>query len=130
MTHQPVAVRLADLAWESWDDGDAAQRGNVVWKTLFTGDRTPTGDLTAGVAVVPAGGFLARHRHAHAEIYMVLAGSGEVEIGETLYQVAAGTALFIPGDVYHGVRNPGTGELHFLYAFAADRFDEVTYIFD
>ena len=130
MPHQPVVVRLADLAWESWDDGDSARRGDLVWKTLFTGERTATGELTAGVAKVPPGGSLARHRHAQAEIYMVLAGVGLVEIDDTPYQVAAGTALFIPGDAYHRVSNPGPGELHLFYAFAADRFEQIQYFFE
>lgn len=124
---QPVYVRIADLGWESWDDGDSARRGEIVWKTLFSGERTPTGELSAGLALVPPGGGLSRHRHAQAEIYVVLAGVGVAEIDGVAYTAETGTALFIPGGAWHSISNTSAAELRFLYAFAADEASQIVY---
>jgi len=39
--------------------------------------------------------------------------------------VPAGTAVFIPGDAEHGIRDTGAGVLRFLHAFAVQSFTEV-----
>ena len=43
--------------------------------------------------------------------------------------MSAGTAVAIPGDVEHGIRNTGPIPLRFFYAFAVDSFDDVVYRF-
>jgi mannose-6-phosphate isomerase-like protein (cupin superfamily) len=121
-----VAVRDRDLDRDSWDD---PVKGRIAWRTLFGGDNSKTDSLTAGIAEVEPGGWLGLHRHTPAEIYYVLEGSGIVTIDGREYPVAAGTALFIPGDAEHGLRNEGDVVLRFLYAFAADSFAKVEYRF-
>ncbi|KAH7064354.1 hypothetical protein BKA63DRAFT_586260 [Paraphoma chrysanthemicola] len=89
-------------------------------------------------------GHLALHRHAHAEIYYVIAGKGVVTIDGREDVVGKGSLVFIPGDAEHGIRCVGVGEggdkgeegeeeeegdLVWLYAFAADGFEEVVYRF-
>jgi oxalate decarboxylase/phosphoglucose isomerase-like protein (cupin superfamily) len=39
--------------------------------------------------------------------------------------VTAGSAVFVPGDAEHGIRNTGEGPLRFVYAFATDAVDDV-----
>ena len=113
---------------EGWDD---AIRGKIVWRTLLSGDRTPTSQLTMGVTEVGPGQpspFLP-HRHAQAEIYYVLAGEGVVQIGDDEHALRPGSSVFIPGDVWHGARNTGSETLRMLYVFAADSFSDVHYVF-
>ena len=43
--------------------------------------------------------------------------------------MAAGSAVFIPGDAEHGIRNTVEGTLRFVYAFATDAIDDVVYRF-
>jgi len=45
------------------------------------------------------------------------------------HAVASGSAVFIPGDAEHGVRNTGDGPLRVVYAFATDSVDDVVYRF-
>ena len=125
---QPVVVQEADLPVEGWDD---PARGAVTWRTLFSGDRTPTESLTQGVAELREGDPQAYrlHRHAHAETYYVLAGRGRLTIDGAEHALAPGVAAFIPGNALHGARAEGPEPLRILYTFAADAFAKVQYEF-
>lgn len=103
-------------------------RGEVAFRTLV-GAPGSDGAFTAGVSEMPPGGWLGHHRHEPAELYYVVAGEGVVTIDGEDHTVTAGTALEVPGDAEHGVRNPGPGTLVVFYAFAVSSFDEVEYRF-
>ncbi len=123
---KPLVVRAEDLALDGWDD---PVKGRVGWRTVFSGDVTPTEALTAGIAELQAGGWLGLHRHDPAEIYYVLEGQGLVTLEGTEHRVGPGSAVFIPGNAEHGIRNAGSAALRFLYAFPVDAFSEVEYRF-
>jgi quercetin dioxygenase-like cupin family protein len=123
---RPLVVQADEQDRDGWDD---PVKGRIAWRTLFSGDRTLTDGLTAGIAEVEPGGWLGLHRHTPPEIYYVIEGSGVVTLEGTEHAVVAGSAVFIPGNAEHGVRNPGKTPLRFLYAFAADSFSEIEYRF-
>ena len=123
---EPLVVVVGELAADGWDD---PVKGRVAWRTLFSSDSTPTDGVTAGVAELEPGGWLGLHRHGPAEIYYVLEGHGTVTLDGRERDVAAGMAVFIPGDAEHGIRNAGKTPLRFLYAFPVDSFGEVEYRF-
>jgi quercetin dioxygenase-like cupin family protein len=125
---QGVVVQEESCPLEGWDD---AIRGKVAWRTLLSGDRTPTSQLTLGVTELGPGQpspFLP-HRHAQAEIYYVLSGEGVVTIDGAEHALRAGSSVFIPGNALHGARNTGREVLRMLYVFAADSFSDVQYVF-
>jgi mannose-6-phosphate isomerase-like protein (cupin superfamily) len=121
-------VREEECPLEGWDD---ALRGRVVWRTLLSGDRTPTDRMTLGVTELGPGqpSPFHPHRHAQSEVYYVLSGDGVVHIEGVEHRLRARTCVFIPGDAWHGARNTGTEPLRLLYVFAADSFSDVKYIF-
>jgi quercetin dioxygenase-like cupin family protein len=125
---QGVVVQETACPLEGWDD---ALRGTLVWRTLLSGDRTPTSQMTLGVTDVGPGqpSPFHLHRHAQAEIYYVLSGEGVVDIDGAEHALRAGSSVFIPGNVWHGARNTGREVLRLLYVFAADSFSDVHYIF-
>ena len=43
--------------------------------------------------------------------------------------VTAGTAVFIPGNAEHGLRNESDADLKLLYVFPTGRFGDVVYQF-
>jgi mannose-6-phosphate isomerase-like protein (cupin superfamily) len=119
-----------------------SEGGNVNWETLMSCGRTDTDTFTAGIAMCPPAastscptshepdgieaGHLKLHRHIHAEMYHVTAGKGVVSIDGLEHVVEKGSVVFIPGDVEHDIRDTGTGDLVWLYVFAANGFsDEV-----
>ena len=126
MSSQGIIVSEAATPWERWAD---PVRGEVGFRTLV-GDGTGTTDsLTAGVTEMEPGGWLGLHRHAPAEIYYVLEGHGAMRLGEAEHAVAAGSTVFIPGDVEHGIRNTGAAPLRFFYVFPVGAFTDIEYRF-
>lgn len=121
----PLVVREDDVELETWSD---AVRGEVGFRTLF-GVPGRTTDFTAGVTELEPGGWLGHHRHEPAEVYYVLDGEGLVRLDGEDHRVTAGTAVFIPGDSEHGIRNTGADRLRFFYAFAVGSFEEIEYRF-
>ncbi|MFI4973827.1 MAG: cupin domain-containing protein [Caulobacterales bacterium] len=113
---------------EGWDD---PVRGVVQWRTLLSGDRTPTEALTMGVAEVRehAGAHAKLHRHAQSEAYFVLSGRGVLTIDGAEQALSPGDAAFIPGGAWHAARGVGDEPLRLLYVFAADSFSHVEYEF-
>jgi mannose-6-phosphate isomerase-like protein (cupin superfamily) len=112
---------------EGWD---ALARGDATWFTLFSGDITPTGSMSAGIMeIMPNGEGLKLHRHAQPEIYYVAEGTGAVMIDGIETMMSAGCAAFIPGDAEHGIRNVADTVLRIFYVFPVDRFSEVIYRF-
>jgi quercetin dioxygenase-like cupin family protein len=126
MKAQPLVCRADEQKRDGWDD---PVKGRVGWRTLFSGDLTPTDKLTAGVAELEPGGWLGLHRHTPPEIYYILEGSGVVTLEGREQEVRGGAAVFIPGDAEHGIRNTGDGPLRFVYVFPADSFAEIEYRF-
>jgi len=99
-------------------------------KTLVSGDLTRSEVLTMGIAKIPPAEALHEHRHRQAEIYLLLEGTALVTIAGKTRPVAAGSAVFIPGNALHSCQNTGTSDLRVAYVFAADSFEEVEYVFD
>jgi quercetin dioxygenase-like cupin family protein len=97
------------------------------WRTLTSGDRTPSERLTTGVLEVAPGGCLRPHWHAAPEVYHVLAGRGQVTVDGTTHTVEAGATIFIPGDVVHGIENKSGALFKIFYTFPVDSFAEVEY---
>ena len=128
MTIQPTIVQEAQCELEGWED---PAPGLVTWRTLFSGDRTPTGTLVQGVAEVRAGSDTrpGLHRHAHAETYYILSGRGVIDLAGEERPLAPGDAVFIPGNTWHAAWSEGEAPLRILYTFAANSFDEVVYEF-
>jgi mannose-6-phosphate isomerase-like protein (cupin superfamily) len=69
-----------------------------------------------------------RHYHARAEeIYVLLAGSGEMEVDGERRRVGPGDAVLIPPRAWHQLRAEGDGELRFLCCCAPAYTDEDTF---
>ncbi|WP_245700040.1 cupin domain-containing protein [Geodermatophilus siccatus] len=125
-TVQPQVRHSDEVEPQVWDD---PVRGEVSFRVLFSADRTPTSALYTGLTEVAPGGRLGLHRHGQAEVYHLVEGSGVVVLDGVEHPVTAGSAVFVPGNAEHGIRNTGEGPLRFVYAFATDSVDDVVYRF-
>lgn len=128
MDREPVVVDESTREWETWSEEEVSRKGLVLLEDPHQRGRHP--QLTMGIGRMPTGEALRRHRHRPAEVYLVLEGTGSVEIGSEARPVEAGSAVFIPGDVFHSLANTGASDLRFAYVFPADSFGEVEYVFD
>jgi quercetin dioxygenase-like cupin family protein len=122
---RPFSVSIGETPLEGASD---VQSGNLTWRTLISGDRTPSDQITLGVADFPPYGTLNAHRHDPAEFYFGLAGEGTVLAKGVSFRIAQGVAVFIPGNTDHGVVAGNRG-LSILYGFARRAFDGVIYDF-
>jgi quercetin dioxygenase-like cupin family protein len=122
---EPQVVLESDVEAQSLED---PVRGSFRFRTL-TGGSSPAPGLSAGVAVLEAGGWVGRHRHEPAETYYVLEGRGVLTVGQQDHQLRPGSVAYIPGNREHALRNEGAGRLRVFYVFAATRFEEVEYDF-
>jgi quercetin dioxygenase-like cupin family protein len=126
----PTIIQADALPWETWRDPALAERSPVRWKDLIGRERGASQAMSLGIAEIPPGTTLARHRHAAPEIYYLLSGTGNVEVDGIDYPVAAGVAVFIPGGAPHAFSNTGASTITFVYVFPVDAFADLVYAFD
>ena len=69
--------------------------------------------VVACLEVFPEGGDpIPPHRHQATEVFLVLAGEGEARIGAGPWQeIGKGTALAVPPETTHTIKNTGAGDL-------------------
>lgn len=72
---KPVILSAQSIHQQAIETFPDTSHGHVTWRTLVSTSRTPSKELTVGIAVCPAGsGSLHHHRHAQAEIYHIISG--------------------------------------------------------
>jgi mannose-6-phosphate isomerase-like protein (cupin superfamily) len=65
--------------------------------------------------ILPVGAAVGQHFHqATEEIYYILAGMGEMTVGNDTQVVSAGDAVFIPCGLVHTLKNTGTEPMKIL----------------
>jgi mannose-6-phosphate isomerase-like protein (cupin superfamily) len=65
-------------------------------------------------ATVPPGTVTLRHKLSASEVYYILAGHGEMRIGDEVRAVSAGDAIYIPPGRIQYIANAGNVDLAFL----------------
>lgn len=66
-------------------------------------------------ACVPAGGTTLLHRHIESEeLYHIIAGSGQMTLGDDEFSIASGDTILISPGTAHSLRNTGVDELRLL----------------
>jgi len=120
-----TVVQPSDRPVEAWED---PLRGPIRWRTLLSKGLTDSDSITCGIAMLSPGDHFVEHRHRESELYFGIAGEVEVMVDGVAHTLRPETALFIPGDALHGIPKVGE-EVRFLYAFAVDAFEAVTYVF-
>jgi mannose-6-phosphate isomerase-like protein (cupin superfamily) len=79
-------------------------------------------------AVLAPGQATERHYHAETEeLYVLLEGTGAMEIEGDERAVGPGDAILIPAGAWHQIRATGDGELRFLCCCAPPYSHEDTY---
>ena len=128
-TLKPLIVDQALLDWEGWHEVPLGSTGAILWKLLVTGERTQSRGIVTGIAQLPPGAQLQLHHHEPEETYYVVSGQGEIEIDGYTTPVGPGCAIYIPAGARHALRCTGSEPLFFVFSFAQDRFDQITYHF-
>ncbi len=121
-----LAAHSDDFSWE-YSDGEEGRDDVIRWKTFCGGKNSTTKGFSFGIFEVPPDAVLDAHHHADTEAYYIVRGSGDVLLDNRVVQVRAGSVLYTPENLVHGVRNSGTETLELLWIFPVDSYSEVTY---
>ncbi len=96
-------------------------------RVLLDADAGGAANQSLAEAVVEPGRATERHYHAETEeLYVLLAGSGEIEVDGERRAVRPGDAILIPPKAWHQIR-AGDEELRFLCCCAPPYAHEDTY---
>lgn len=72
-----------------------------------------------------------RHHHPHAaEFYFIIAGECTVSLGDELVHARPGTAICIPANTVHAVRNDTDAVCEFLAGFNRPEYAECGLVYD
>ena len=102
------------------DDVKATHYDDRWSKDLIGGRAIPTrAGFNLGVAEYHATDFGNVQVHDDQEALYVLSGEGEVKIGDAVYPVRPGTALYVPPHTPHAARRVGDAPVRLVYAHGA-----------
>jgi quercetin dioxygenase-like cupin family protein len=84
---------------------------------------TGTRAFTMGAQTIAPGAEVPEHKHAEEEILFVYTGRGRITVGGVAHEVGPETAVFVPGDTYHRIENPGPDELRMTFTLSPPGYE-------
>ena len=107
-------IESSKIPFSSYPKGVSNIKRILEQKTV--GSRRFTG---LGLLEIPPGGMFPQHTHPEREeIYYVLSGSGVLMIEDEEVPATEGLALYVSGDVPHGIKNQTDKPLMVLFVHA------------
>lgn len=86
----------------------------------------PGANLAVTWVEVPPGVRQMLHQHAPEQVYVILAGTGHMRVGEEEEDVGTGDLIYIPPNVVHAIENRSQEVLSYISA-ATPAFDIAHY---
>ena len=75
-------------------------------------------------SIVPANDAILVHKHLNEdEFIFIRQGSGSFTLGEKEHVVKAGSIIFIPKGVWHGLKNTGTEDIGLFFGYSPAGFE-------
>lgn len=88
-------------------------------RSLLDRSNAPVANQSLAEATIAPGEATERHYHRESEeFYLLVEGSGEIEVDDERAAVAAGDAILIPPGAWHRIRADDAGPLRLLCACA------------
>lgn len=98
-------------------------------RSLLDLSNSPVANQSLAEATLPPAGSTARHHHRLTEeLYYVLSGTGEMEIGGERRRIGPGDAILIPPGAGHQITADDDATLRFLCCCAPPYSHEDTYL--
>ena len=92
------------------------KRDNITSYLLVSEEATGAKNITTSLVEMEPGGVQHIHFHETEQCYFILAGTGEMTVGNETQEVSAGMSIFIPSNQQHGLVNTSEGVLRYLSA--------------
>ena len=90
---------------------------------LMFADFTSTIDVAVGCVILPPGKQQPKSStHPGEEIYLVLRGTGQFMLGDQVFDIEPGTAVYVGPEVGHRAINTGEEEMQLYYVNTHPRF--------
>jgi len=87
---------------------------------LMFADFTPTINVAVGCVILPPGKEQPKPSvHVGEEIYFVLRGKGQFQLGDELFDIEPGTAVYVGPEVGHRAINTGEEEMQLYYVLSS-----------
>ncbi len=104
--------------------------GSII-RSLLDNTNAPVEKQSLAEATIPPGTRTQPHYHKLTEeFYYVIAGQGDMTIGDETQQVNIGDAILIPAGATHTLVNTGSGDLKILCCCAPPYSHEDTYLIE
>ncbi len=100
----------------SLDGARKRQRAGLTSHILLQRGDTPTNNLAITWVVIEPGHKQEPHSHAPEQVYIVISGHGQMQVGEDFTSVKTGDLIYIPSNATHGIENIGSEKLVYLSA--------------
>ncbi len=107
MSEEEYTRNESEYPWE-YEPGEEGRNDVIRWRTLLSGDRTPTRSISMGTLELPPGSSLDAHHHAPSEVYFVTEGSGTLLLGAEHRAAVPGTWSSFLATAYMVSRTPVT----------------------
>jgi quercetin dioxygenase-like cupin family protein len=90
-----------------------------VWKKMIGPDSGDCKNMILGVVTFPPGSDPGTHKHeTEEEIIYVISGRGETKVGDNVYSLEPGVAVFTEPGIEHGVKTLGDEPLVMISVFS------------
>jgi quercetin dioxygenase-like cupin family protein len=100
-------------------DVQGLQLPGRLWKKLIGPENGCCENMILGVVTFPPGSDPGTHRHEkEEEIIYVVSGRGETRVGDRVYPLEPGVAVFTEPGIEHGVRTTGEEDLVLVSVFS------------
>ena len=126
MTDKTFIKNDSQYPWE-YEAGEEGRDDVIRWRTLLSGDKTPTKGVSMGTLEVPPGASLLSHYHSPLEVYYLTEGKGQLLCGERIKNIRAGDIVYIPEKEIHGVKNISDHVLKLIWVFPRDNYYDIAY---
>jgi mannose-6-phosphate isomerase-like protein (cupin superfamily) len=126
MTNRLVIQNESEYPWE-YERGEEGRNDVIRWRTLLSGDKTPSQGISMGVLEIPPGACMVAHHHSLLEVYYFTAGEGQLLCGDKIKDVRAGDVAYIPSNEVHGLKNISQVLLTLTWMFPSDTWSEIEY---
>jgi quercetin dioxygenase-like cupin family protein len=108
------------------NDGEAfrLRDGRAVVKIKIS-KRQGAASMSVLTSTVPTNDAIRIHKHLNEdEIFFIRQGTGIFTLGEDEHSVSAGSIVFIPKGVWHGLKNTGTEEIATVFGYSPAGFED------
>lgn len=89
-------------------------RPGLVSHILLQSGDTPTDNLSIARVAVEPGSHQKPHHHVPEQAYIIVRGSGRIQVGPEIADVQEGDLVYIPSNVEHAVENAGPDNLVYI----------------